>query len=526
MSNYFDLPEKKKRILMITPDIMIDRRILIEAETLIDDGYEVYLLAGWDSEHNKFFEEIGRVKVERIKFEGLDSRIEWVYSLQSKLINFLNNISTKFNTKWNVLSAKGNNCFNVLMSKKNASLNNASISVQNGFGKAANKVIAKNVLYKVTVNLLKVNLKIITILSKIFNYIIFILSKLFRIFIVGGMKLKGFFILAIAKSINFSAYIIARVYPHISGFTAYEYLFYRRGKFYRPDIVHVHDLPLLRSGTRIKKDLKIPLVYDMHEFYPEQDVFTEDQRRKLRKIERKHIKYCDVLITVNPLLAKEISNCYGGVHINIIQNATIIPEGFKAGGYNKFREEYGVDNNALILLYQGWISPDRNLQNLVYALRYVNRDVKLIIMGYGEFKEELEVLARKIKVSDKIVFVPAKKQEELLFYTSSADIGIIPYPYKLDPNTKYASPNKLYEFIAAKLPIVCNQLPFVKMIVEENGFGMAVDMENSHSIAKALDSFPLSRLEEFKLNLKTKGYRYTWEYEKQKLKDAYSRFDA
>ncbi|MCK4624291.1 MAG: hypothetical protein KAV00_03200, partial [Phycisphaerae bacterium] len=54
------------RILMLTDDVAIDRRIIQEAETLIDRGHEVILLAA-GSETMPEFELIGRVKVERVQ---------------------------------------------------------------------------------------------------------------------------------------------------------------------------------------------------------------------------------------------------------------------------------------------------------------------------------------------------------------------------------------------------------------------------------------------------------------------------
>ena len=462
------IPSQEKRVLMLTPDVMIDRRILIEAETLIDDGYEVYLLAGWDGKSEELFEIEGRVKVERIKYQGIDQRFTFVYKVQNSLINLLNLISIKTDITANKICLKLNNIY-ALVSQ---------------------------------------------LISKLI-YIIFF--KPLLLFVTLVLKIKSLLITSIAKTINLFVKIIVKVASFLTELNGYEHLFLKRGLFYRPDIIHIHDLPMLKAGVKLKKVLNIPLVYDMHEFYSEQDCLTLLQQKKLRKTEIENMKYTDARITVNPMLADEISKIYNNISIEVIQNAMIINSDFHHNQYDRFRQEYSILKDDIILLYQGWISPDRNLQNLVKGLANVEKPIKLVIMGYGDFQEELKQISASLNIKQKVIFVPTKTQAELLSYTASADIGIIPYPFKLDPNTKYASPNKLYEFIAAKLPVLCNNLPFVKNVVETNGFGIAFDMDSPESFTEALNSFPLHKLQYFKNNLAERGRNFLWEVEAPKL---------
>jgi len=109
------IPSKGKRVLMLTPDVIIDRRILIEAETLIDEGYELYLLAGWDGKSEDLFEVQGRIKIERIKYQGIDQRFSFVYKLQNYLIGLLNQISTKADTIANKICLNLNNIYSLVL---------------------------------------------------------------------------------------------------------------------------------------------------------------------------------------------------------------------------------------------------------------------------------------------------------------------------------------------------------------------------------------------------------------------------
>ena len=273
------IPGQGKRVLMLTPDVTIDRRILIEAETLIDNGYEVYLLAGWDGKSEDLFEVEGRVKVERIKYEGIDQRFTFLYKSQNYLISLLNQISSEADVTANKICLKLNNIYSL-------------------YSQLISKLI----------------------------YIIFF--KPLLLFLTLAVKTKSFIITSLAKSINLIVKIIVKIAPFFTELNGYENIFFAKGLFYRPDIIHVHDLPMLKSGVKLKQALNIPLIYDMHEFYSEQDCLTTLQQKNLRKTESININYTDARITVNPMLADEISKSYKNISIEVIQNSMIIDPKF------------------------------------------------------------------------------------------------------------------------------------------------------------------------------------------------------
>ena len=69
------------RVLMITPDhLMIDRRILQEAQTLQQAGYAVEILAGFECAEPDTYERDG-VRIKRFKFDWKDPRADWILPL-------------------------------------------------------------------------------------------------------------------------------------------------------------------------------------------------------------------------------------------------------------------------------------------------------------------------------------------------------------------------------------------------------------------------------------------------------------
>jgi glycosyltransferase involved in cell wall biosynthesis len=302
-----------------------------------------------------------------------------------------------------------------------------------------------------------------------------------------------------------------------------------RIRFYRPDVIHAHDLPQLRPAAVAKRELGVPLVYDAHELYPEIHTLTPPQKRLLAKREARYIRSCDLVITVNGYLAGIMAERYGIAAPAVILNATVAPAGFdERERYDRFRAVLPIPRDAVVLLYQGWMPPDRpGLDPLVRSMALVtNPRVHLVMMGYGEERDVLPSLTRELGLSNRIHFKDAVPQSELLFWTASADAGIIPY-LPVDLNTHFCSPNKLFEFITARLPIIANDLPFLRDVVANNGFGVIRKLETPADYAAAIDTmfddFP-TRTEHFRNSLLASGSRFAWCVEQEKLLSLYRQF--
>jgi glycosyltransferase involved in cell wall biosynthesis len=102
--------------------------------------------------------------------------------------------------------------------------------------------------------------------------------------------------------------------------------------------------------------------------------------------------------------------------------------------------------------------------------------------------------------------------------TSGADLGVIPY-HAIDLNNRYCSPNKLFEFLAAGVPFVCNELPFLRAIIDAYGCGMVTDLSEPETAAAAILSIvehPV-RLKALKDAAESAGRELSWEKEGEKL---------
>src|SRR5262249_52670042 len=139
------------------------------------------------------------------------------------------------------------------------------------------------------------------------------------------------------------------------------------------------------------------------------------------------------VITVNLSIAQEMVQRYHIATPTIILNCPDYAPAATAGeARHDLRSVLGLAAQQKILLFQGSLSLNRNLENLVQAMALLTcQDVVLVLMGPGEAKrQELEEIAgREHVLGNRVYFHPAVPQCDVIPYTQSADAGIIPYPH-------------------------------------------------------------------------------------------------
>ncbi len=141
----------------------------------------------------------------------------------------------------------------------------------------------------------------------------------------------------------------------------------------------------------------------------------------------------------------------------------------------------------------------------------------LVLMGYGE----LTPLAKEFAEKHANIFVhPAVPPEVVLEYTASADVGVA-YIDNPSLNDRYCLPNKLFEYIMAGLPVLVNDAPEMKRLVNGREIGAVLSELSPTSINLALAEVARRPRADLAANLSSTAADYCWENEARVLVDAY-----
>jgi len=133
-----------------------------------------------------------------------------------------------------------------------------------------------------------------------------------------------------------------------------------------------------------------------------------------------------------------------------------------------------------IILYQGHISKDRNLDSVCEAVSNLNGYIMILMGGvHGNYLMKL-----KSKYPD-IIYIDFIPPPFHLNITSRAHIGVVTYEFT-DLNAIYCAPNKIWEFSGYGVPMLGKDIPGLLNTIEKHRVGRCVDMNNPHAIKESI----------------------------------------
>src|SRR5215213_547355 len=253
----------------------------------------------------------------------------------------------------------------------------------------------------------------------------------------------------------------------------------------RPDVVHAHDAAMLAPGLAAARSVGARLVYDSHELATGVPYRERLWALFVRVLERAVIRRCDAVITVSDGIADRLVELHGlrrrPAVVRNVPDVTSAPP-----GEGRLRRVTGI-GDAPLVLHQGASARHRGCEQLVRAMASVP-DAELVFLGdEGDpgYVDALARLARQCGLEERVHFVPSVPLEDLLSHTAEADVGVSLLEDVCE-NHRLALPNKLFEYVAAGVPVVGSRLPELRRLVEGRRIGWTADASDPVDIARAL----------------------------------------
>ena len=138
----------------------------------------------------------------------------------------------------------------------------------------------------------------------------------------------------------------------------------------------------------------------------------------------------------------------------------------------------------MIALYQGQLTSERGIEQAMDAILEVPEAV-LVLLGFGKWQGRFEAQAATAPWAGRVFLLPAVPPDDLLRWTASADVSVMAIA-PTTVNHQYTTPQKLFESMAAGVPVVASDLPGMAAVVEASGCGVLVDPTSPASIAAGI----------------------------------------
>ncbi len=243
------------------------------------------------------------------------------------------------------------------------------------------------------------------------------------------------------------------------------------------DIYHFHDPDLLSVGAALRRRGK-KVIYDAHEDVPRQlkskpwvpPCFRSVLSFIFEHYENFFAGRFDHVITATPYIAQRF--------MRINPNTTDVNNYPLSGEFDQSCEWSVRKDEAC---YLGGITKIRGVLEMIKALEIAN--VPLHLCGEYESSEMKDLVHAMPGFSFAVDhgFLPRNEAQGIL---RSCKAGLV--TYLPEENHISAQPNKLFEYMAAGVPVIASDFPLWKTIVEGNNCGFCVDPENPKAIATAL----------------------------------------
>ncbi|MBC1501873.1 glycosyltransferase family 4 protein [Listeria weihenstephanensis] len=290
-------------------------------------------------------------------------------------------------------------------------------------------------------------------------------------------------------------------------------------KFY-----HFHDPELLILVSFIRKEKKdAVIIYDMHENFPEAIKTKDWIPKKIRPIlssfiqkkEKKYLQKLDGLIFAEESYGKN----YKDIKVKKIDiyNYPIF--------VNKQHKK--IINKIPKLIYIGRIAEVRGALQMLEVVRQLKEDgmpVELELIGSIEdtLLEKINHFITEYKLQEEIKIIKYVDYSNIWDYYVNSDIGLcLLHPI---PNYLESFATKIFEYMAAQIPMIVSDFPSWKSLLDENECGMVVNPLDIDEIKSQICILmnPLERNRLGKNGRFKYEQKYNWDVEGKKLLDFYN----
>jgi glycosyltransferase involved in cell wall biosynthesis len=281
-----------------------------------------------------------------------------------------------------------------------------------------------------------------------------------------------------------------------------------------PVLVHANDYNTMWIGVAAKRFFRSRLVYDAHELWPDRDGRAE-WRPWLLGSEFLFIRVADATLTVSPGVARVIASRYHVRQPIVVRN---IPE-YRHDALSQPRRP----DQPPQAVYVGVLAPSRGLEDAVEALAAVP-ELRLRLIGSGDacYALQLAQRAEAAGAGDRFEIQAAVPPAHVTRAIVGADIGLV----LIQPTSlshRMSLPNKLFEYVAAGVPVIATDLPVLGPLVHKEGIGEIVPPGNIAAVAQAMRRLAEpARGAEARKHVRAFAERVSWERERRLLEEVYT----
>jgi 1,2-diacylglycerol 3-alpha-glucosyltransferase len=204
------------------------------------------------------------------------------------------------------------------------------------------------------------------------------------------------------------------------------------------DIIHTQtEFSIGVFGRIVAKKLDIPVVHTYHTMYEDymhyvsRGIMIKPASELAKKVSKLYCRDCSAII-VPTTKVKDALEQYGlRRHIDVVPTGVNI-EPFKRSNYKEElikdeKKSFGIDETQPVVLFIGRIAKEKSIDVIINSMKELTRKIpncKLLIVGDGPERENLEDLVKALGIEKSVVFTGEKPWGEIGKYYQMGDVFV------------------------------------------------------------------------------------------------------
>ena len=259
----------------------------------------------------------------------------------------------------------------------------------------------------------------------------------------------------------------------------------------RADLIFTRDLGVAALLLRLPSGVRPPVVYESHGYAPDVSAALPEliatakppSAAKLRRLARREVAVwtgADGYVTITQGLADDLRDRFGAR-----PNVAVVADGVRIDTVRTWQPSPSVTPLAA---YAGHLYPWKGVDVLLRALAQAPGVAGLIVGGHDAEPDlaRTKALAQTLGVAPRVTFTGLVPPTAVADTLRRATMLVLPNPASAI-STRFTSPLKLFEYMAAGRAIVASDLPAIREVLSDGRDGLLVPPGDPEALAHALE---------------------------------------